>query len=638
MMVPATIRPLVIPTRPAPDESLAGLIARATEANVLGGSRIILNEVGLSLSRPGSVGRDLGDLGPRLAEKMGCACDDVAYRAHPYVGEAGRSAPMHWGGTQLLRSDLHLNRRRISPETLLRQDHHPASWMLSLLAYCPSSFERLIDRCTACGEALGWVAARGVGICEHCRTRVEHPDRETLPDSLRDGYAAFAALLSINPAARNAATDILAPELQALATSDLAGLAISIGRALVPGAAEVRRDRFDVAPPLLTANIVSVGASMLSDWPHGFRSSLAEDYAAGDDVEQAVIRMLQQRCRDRGMEPDAARVMKDALPELFTFGRKSLGSLAVPMMDPTEFRRRTGFSNIQWQTLHPSGALGRAKPTGWLRTSVRVPRAEAERLIALKDASQPGAALEQLLGLPTYAIEQLACAGEIEHADHPGFRVIGIENRVTSDSAAALVADLQRPGVDAAPPRGAIPLLRLAAMFCGGEKPWGAILTDLRKGQLRHWVLPETEEGAVWRRPLIRRILVMPDHFGQSPPSRFDHSRYPVFPFEPTLSQQDAIEVLGTTAPQLKHAIAEGQLEFARRSGKAIVTDRRHVGELARIHASPAELGLLLGLSRNHMVVRHMEVEHPSLKRQPLGWLRNDLARERPDLFSTIGC
>lgn len=631
----AIIRPLVISVRPRPGESLAGLVARATEANVLGVSRIILGEVGLSLPRPGSIGLDLRDLGARLAEKIGCTVEEVTQRAHPYVGEAGRSAAVHWGGTQLLRSDLSLNRRRISPATLLAQDHHPAAWSLSLLAFCPSSFERLLDRCTACSQALGWVGARGIGHCEHCRKLVVHPDGETLPERLHDGYANFASLVSIDARVRLAARAELAPALRALPTSSLAGLVISIGRALVDGAAEVRRDRFEAAPPQVTAQIVSVGTSMLPEWPHGLRKHLAEFRGNGGEAEQAVIRMLQHRARDRGMEADAAEVLREALPELFTFGRKSLGSLAVPMMDPTEFRRRTGYSNIQWQTLYTSGALGPPQPTGSRRASVRVPRAQAEQLIALKDTSEPSAALEQLLGLPTYAIEQLACIGEIEHADHPGFRAIDAENRITFESGAALLTDLQRPGLTA-PPRDAVSLLRLAARFCGGEKPWGAILSDLRRGPVRHWILTDKDEGCVWRRPVIRRIMVMPDHFEQRTFAGFDRSIYPGFPFETTLSQQDAIEVLGTTAPQLKDAVEAGELHFVSRSGKAIVTDRHRVGELARIHVGASEFGLKLGLRRNHLVVGLMAREYPHLRQLPLGWLRKDLEQTLPHLFASF--
>ncbi|MBX9860507.1 MAG: hypothetical protein K2Y20_13100 [Sphingomonas sp.] len=626
------IRPLVISTHPRPDESLAGLVARATAANVLGASRIILSEVGVSLPRPGTIGRDLGDLGIRLANKIGCTMDEISHRAHPYVADTGRSAAVHWGGTQLLRSDLSLNRRRISPATLLDQDHHPASWLLSLLAFCPTSFERLIDRCPRCGEGLGWVAARGIGHCEHCRARVIHPDGETLPGRFREDYALFAHLVSIEPQARRSALSDLGPELGALPTSSIVGLVTSLGRALVVGAAEVRRDRFLSSSPIVTAQIIAVGTSVLRDWPHAFRRHLAEFYGNDDEAEQKMIRTLQHRAQDRGMEADAANALRNALPEIFTFGRKSLRSLVVPMMDPTEFRRRTGFSNMSWQKLYSSGALGPAEATGRRRASARVPRDAAERLIALKQGSEPSAALEQLLGLPTYAIEQLACIGEIDHADHPGFRILGLENRITSASAAALIADIQRPG-EITPPRKAVPLLRLAARFCGGEKPWGAILSDLRRGPVRHWILPDKTEGAIWRRPLMRRVLVLPDHFDQIPVARFDRSRHLDFPFETTFSQQDAIEVLGTTAPQLKDAIGAGTLIFSSGPGNALVTDRVHVGELAQTFVGPSELGIMLRLQRNHLLVGLMKKHYAHLQRQPLGWLRDDLARALPNLF-----
>lgn len=626
------VRPLVIPVTPHANESLAGLVARSTYTNVLGVSRIILNEVGLRLPRPGSIGRDLGTLGGRLAEKIGCTHTEIAHRAHPYVDGAGRAEDVYWGGTALRRSDIHLNRRRVSPATLAGQDHHLSHWMLSLLPYCPLSFQRLIDRCATCERALGWIAARGIGTCEHCRRRLVHPDGEVLPEALRDGFSKFATLVSIQPNVRKAALAGYAPELAELSTNSLIDVIFTLGRAVTPTAKDTRRDRLLVTPPLVTAEIFSTGLKMVTCWPKGLRSLLAEHDGGGNETEQSVIRAIQVSVHNRNFEPNAAEIMRHALPELFTFGRKSLQSLKKPMMDPVEFRHRTGFSNAQWRTLHDSGSLGETHPTGSRRRSVRVTRAEAERLITLKNSSVFASKVEQLLGLPTYAVEQLACLGEIVHADHAGFRAISLETRITAASGAALIADLEKPE-NKDPPDGTTSILKLAARFCGAEKPWGAILADLRHGRTPYWLLPERNTDGKWRRPTIRRIVVRYDQFDSLVIPPFDPTMFANFPFETTLSQQDAIEILGITAPQMNKAVKDGTIVF-RSVGKAIVTDRAQVSDLARIYVGASELGLKLGMLRNHLVVRRMK-STAQVRRHPFGWLRSDLARELPDLFGT---
>lgn len=64
------IRPLVVPIKPYPDESLPGMVARSTRLNVLGRTNIITEEVGVELHQPGLIGQSLGDLAPRPKDWM----------------------------------------------------------------------------------------------------------------------------------------------------------------------------------------------------------------------------------------------------------------------------------------------------------------------------------------------------------------------------------------------------------------------------------------------------------------------------------------------------------------------------------------------------------------------------------------
>lgn len=164
-----SIRPLVVPTRFAPDESLIGAVAASTRANVLKHLNVILSEVGLPLLRPGVVGQELGGLAPRLAEKLGCDVQDVVLRQHPYLAEpisAGRGGgnlwlPVRWGSGVLLRQHLDLKTRRISPRALRRRHITARTGSASS---CPTAPRRSISSSTRATPAAQSWHGSSVGV------------------------------------------------------------------------------------------------------------------------------------------------------------------------------------------------------------------------------------------------------------------------------------------------------------------------------------------------------------------------------------------------------------------------------------------------------------------------------------------
>lgn len=624
----AEVRPLVRATMPRPDESLVGLIARATDRNVLGNLRIILEEVGIALPRPGAVGQviDTEQLA-RLASKVGCDPEELSSKLHPYIGEEGASALVSWHGQLLRRSHLELSRRRISPATLQSQEHHSALWLLEPLAYCPLSFERLIDRCGECQQPLGWVAARGIGVCEHCRQVVRHPDGETLPEDLQAGYTSFARLLSICPAIRDNRLAELPAGLRCLQLHELINLAFNLGRALTSAR---RRSIADEGKPFsdahATAKCFAVAAPLLDGWPMSVRARLGEiaDDPACDHL--STLRLI-RRLGHKNYKGPTATIVRKAFPELFGSGRHTLKALQASVMNPLALMIKGGFTSAQYAKLRDGEFLGDTAPTGSVRTSIHFSRAVADDLIEAKRGSEGMSKLAQALGLPRYAVEQLICLGEVQHVYRPAFSALGFPTRITSASREAFVKDLILP--EASAPAEALSLVYLMRRFTGAEKPWGSVLKMLRAGALRFWLNPNSRyrNGRAW--PLVRRMLVLPSDFAQASFALFEIAAFPNFEFEHLISQQDALEVLAAKHSMLGLAFAKREIEILPGWGKAQAASRKAVTDLARHHVSAAEISHWLDLSGNHGAVRAMR-RFPDVRRRSLGWLRSDCELHLP--------
>lgn len=145
------------------------MVASATRANVVASSKVILNEAGLVLAHPGTVGQELGNRAPALATVLGTSLHEIEERLHPYVGKDDGGPLVRFEAGTLRRSDLILERRRISPVSLATATHHRAAWLVRHLPYCQESLEPLVAACPNCRETLRWSGAWGIGISERCR-------------------------------------------------------------------------------------------------------------------------------------------------------------------------------------------------------------------------------------------------------------------------------------------------------------------------------------------------------------------------------------------------------------------------------------------------------------------------------------
>ena len=576
--------PVRIAVVPEPDESLPGLVARAVAENVLLQTRILLAGAD-GLLHPGTIGSMPTEDLRRLAAVLGCGEEAILARAHPY-DEPGRGrgkgrgrGRVDFGGVPVLREDLLLERRRISPLTLAGSAHHRAWWLLGLLPYCPVSGERLVERCPDCPEeprrALGWRRSRGIGVCERCGRPVPPSAEPPLPERLGKGYWLFAGLLCIDAEVRARAVARLPERVRLLDPAARIDLTLQLGAACRSKPITLARSGFVRLPPAILAEVVATGADLLRRWPDGLREWCSEELAAaGDDADRIgrVRRTLRRPGLPHTAAPTQMGIWREALPNLFaTFPRSSGDPRPTVLAGQTS--RTTGLSFDQLEALEAAGALDVVME---YRRKRRFRQYRLDQVLGVKNAlagCAPASRAEWRLGLPAYAVEQLCCEGVLELAGHPAVAVVrtglqlataGLENLETRLAAAA------RSGT---PPPGSVALGTAARRIGGRLKPWSAIIRALLDGSV-----PFRLSGAG---PFARRARVRPEALAAFAAVAFDEGAHPGFDFSSELMQRDTAEILNVDAPEMAAIRRAGKLAF-RGEGTALRTDRAVVLALAR--------------------------------------------------------
>ncbi|MBC3941185.1 hypothetical protein [Sphingomonas albertensis] len=631
------VRPLVIPVTPAGDETLIGLIARSTAANVLGRTSIILKEVGVDLHHPGTVGQKIGSLLDRLAEKIGCDVEMLRHRLHPYTPEAlaktkNKNAnfqwPVQWGSGSLLRHHVLLDRRRIAPTTLATSNHHRWHWLCTLLPYCPFSLERLVDTCLACGTALRWRQARGIGRCEKCRVDIAPSSEPALDEHLAADYRAFARLISPTPGERETALTALHPDLNMISPTSLISFICRIGWIL--GSHSDLDWSFSPASldqPAL-AEAVSVGTGTLGNWPDGLRSTVADRLRGTVGDERHVILNRIRKLGDRYAPTDMAKLVRDALPEAFKMTQRAM-SFEMPTMLSCDICKLTGIDVDDVRRLEAAGIFTTIETRVGQRRHVQFSRAEVHEFARHKKGSQRATRMAEALGVPRYAIEQLLGHGEVVRETHPGLLIHDDNLRLVTSTVDALFKDLNGVARKGSPPEDAIPLWNASRATGGRMKNWGETLRLLRSGAIHFWLIPDDQRSQARHSKYVRRILVVPGKVIPVLSSEFDAALLKGVPTADVMSQVDAAELLNIDAVQMKRVAESGDLTFSGH-GKALWAKKNDVLELALAYISSPEAAYLLGGPVRSFAKRLYA--RTDLRRGSVGWLREDIAREFDNL------
>lgn len=620
-------RSLTLPVAAMPGESLIGLIARAARLNVLGNTTVILEDVGITLLHPGTVGQDIGDKVKALAAHLGCPADDVSLRCHPYLGDQHGPQDVRWGDGALFRPDLVVEWRRVSPASLKLADYHRAAWMNKLLPYCPESLERLIDSCQACGRKLKWRRAWGIGFCDHqsCRHELSCSNDETLRCELVENYRRFAAIVSSDPGTRAKVMAGLHDDLQCLPASVLLNLTLQLGASVRPDPIKMHRNTLHMLPADTLASIVSQGARLLDQWPRALRGEITQILDGIPDNDGSGRKRFITHVRklaDRKNRPEQNAIVRAAIPEAREHVGVALASLSKPVVNSSDAVRMIGIDPAELRALRDANLISHRKVVGDRRVLARYDQAEVTKLASAWRGSVPASRLEQALGIPRYATEQLICLDEIANEMHPAVAFLSGGLRLQSSEVERYMGELCATAQPSSPPEDAVSIWKAFRRFGGRLKPWGALLAALREGRLPFWI-----QG---RGAFTRSALVSVADRWKIDGLDFDEGDWPAFSFSDRITQVDANDILNLDSLQVRPVVAAGELTFTP-SGVALLTDRETVLELSRRSVAVAEIAARLQAdSRN--VPKFMATYYPEVRKGPAGWDRAQFEKALPNL------
>ncbi|ABE40884.1 conserved hypothetical protein [Rhodopseudomonas palustris BisB5] len=156
----------VVPVEPFADESLAGLIVRATARNYHRNAVQTLRAIGVG-HEPQSLCTGTPALAAPVARLIGSAdASSVARLFHPAI--EGRRNLLDFFGEPLRPFYRESERRRVAPSAMKNGAYIRAIWSLRPFSFDPVTKETLIDACPQCRRELRWRLTYGVAFCDYC--------------------------------------------------------------------------------------------------------------------------------------------------------------------------------------------------------------------------------------------------------------------------------------------------------------------------------------------------------------------------------------------------------------------------------------------------------------------------------------
>jgi hypothetical protein len=605
---------LVVKTRPYDDEMVASVVVRATRANVLGRTQIILRDVGLDLSHPGTVGQELGDLAPRLATTIGCDRAQIERLAHPYLND-DRDSLVRWGDGTLRRSDLLLDRRRISPAAVSRAPYVRALWQCRHLPYDAETGELLLESCPDCKATLRWSRAWGVGTCEHCRSDLTLVHRPRLDESMLASYRNFASLSSIVPHTLAVARSALGPDLSRLSPPILTDLITALGVALGSKPRPIGRRRLRQLADEDRAEASARGMELIEDWPSAARSRLQQGRSSGTS-EADLFLAVRSLGDERAFAPEMTQIIRTAFPEIFQDSRRALGSLETAVVLPRQVAEASGLRPRQIRDLVDARILPVVCERVGRRRNTQLAKVPALRFAAIRRSSKPMTEVERALGLPRYGIELLVDQGLLEQERHPGILLVDRAPRISGASFDRLLGLLEERALAPEGSTGGVDLRTWSRRIGGGCKPWHEIIGDIADGSIAISGGWSRGAGAFAKGVVVERHTPSLSMVPWSPRTQTGLVR------DSRLSQRDACEILNLDAVQIRPLVEAAVLRFSR-DGKRLATSVEDVVAYAAIMIPSAELAHRLGTRADavHAVVDRWN----GVERIPGGWRRKQV-------------
>lgn len=590
---------------PSVDESICGALAAACHDQRLPSIASALEGGGLHLTRPGSMQFATEDDLVKLSVIMRTDIDRLKVLAFAFTD---RKNTVALGDLRMPRGAFDCATRRIGPISLLDKPHHRSAWLNRLLPYCPKSLERLVDACPTCGP-LGWRHTRGIANCENCRKPVPASPGPGLDAHLADDYSLVAGLMSRDADSAWAATQELPATLREFPRTTLVEVLVRLGAACTFGVTAGVMDDLRQRPPAALAGAMCEGIRMLRGWPHSIRDYVDRRTEAMEDDLSAYETLRVALRRIAGRTSEGRALVSAAFPKIDGRTAETFAG-ATPYYTASQANTKLWTVSRELKMLRNAGAVRFEKLPSRVRLRARYHAEDVDALGALlANCTAPGSAAVGL-GVPTYAMEQIAMSRAGMVIDHAG--VVALRGpQVATDALKTLVRDLRGKAREGRVPTNYVTLRNALAVY-PGEKPWDLVVEAILAGTMGYHATSE--------HLLLRDVLVDPSRVSSL---GRQVERVPAHPLAIThVSMRDACEIMVTTFDEGKATMLAADLDIVPfGAGKGIARDAFHnlVSKIAFAGEAAANTG------RNGIELHH-EFTHMGVPRIHEAWSRRALA------------
>lgn len=505
---------LVRTITPFPDESLAGLVARAAGANIYPHARDVLIQAGLEQFRPETIPIRDPVVARDLAAVLGTTADLLLPRFHRRLDDLTED----FFGVKLRSHLRETRKRRVSPTALREKPYIRAIWSIRPLTFDPATMEYLIEACPVCARPLGFSRTWGVEFCEHCIGN----DKYGLPKStvdLRDfpqprveidDLEALQFVTSLVDPAPIKYRDIsLHDDLASLEPGAVFEFVLSLSSAIVSnelGLPPKRRGgiRFDAS--LVKPRHLAKAGRAIMDWPSGFldlcaeaaQSSAQRDAKWGLRKELGAIGRLAQDMYISNATRDAVRKQYDRF-----FHATRTRTNEIRKGDHRDKNQWMSIIDVKNHLIDHQAVANRLFHDNRIRTIRQTDTPKSPKLV---DAKQATAAISQYLeliddvsgaarlGVPLHAIQELVDRGYLRRDTGVASSLSGKGANLSEREVDRVIVGLERM-MSTRECEGFVPINQAMAQFPAGWRPWSTLIEAMIWGRVELTRLNTTKQG-----------------------------------------------------------------------------------------------------------------------------------------------
>lgn len=558
---------------PIADEGLMSLVTRTAAKNILPSSHTLLSQVGLANANNPTAAL-LPELHEeRLATILRLPIAEVIRRRHASRPEPGF---INWFGVAVRADEIVFRRRRFGPAAIGTIPYARAIWSLKMVPCCTEYWQYLVETC-ACSAVQRWQMADRLHRCDVCNGPLADTPTVAVDPLLRRGLSFILGLVDPDEGRRAAAVAQLPSSLSEWD----AGMVFELGLAIMPlteSGYRPDRGRKPAESDLVRhATSLAEAADVIRNWPESLHE-LLEQRVGQRAVSKRNARYTGASHYVSGLTSDLQpAIVREAIEGALASISSPVGSVPIGQIGMREAAVLTGQEERK---------LAAARRVGLLRTRIclranrilpTLDRTEIEKLNDfLENRVGPDRGAHRL-GLPRYAIGQLADCGLLPVNNHPYILEHFGTHQIHENDLAAFRQRLWDGGAPVETIEDPVLLHRAARAIGGGPKPWGHIFSELLGGNIAYSISRDASARiSISACDAIRLRSLELSGTGSS--------------LETRITQRDAVEILNLP---LKHAnllVADAPLSGEIR----FCADR--IQQLARTRITLAEMSARTGI------------------------------------------